>query len=277
MLKIIAITLVVCIVGAVLFVGLLYVYSSTPLQLPSPTGTYAVGRRLYDWVDSKRIDPLADQANAKRELLIWVWYPAQLQSGSTPAAYLPPAWVKAREVDQGIGALVEHNFAAIQTHSYADVPLASAASPYPILIMEPGMGPVPADYTVMAEDLASHGYVVVGINPTYTSNLIVFPDGRVVTRSIRGTIPDDASPAALDRDGNTIMNVWADDVGFVMDRLADANADKASPFYGQLDLAHMGVFGHSFGGATAFYVCQRDPRCKAGANMDGTLFSEELG
>jgi predicted dienelactone hydrolase len=275
--KAIAVVALLAVIGCGLFMAYLLITRNTALALPAPTGAYAVGRRQYDWVDPKRADPLADQANTKREFTAWVWYPAKAQPASTPAPYLPPAWSNARDADLGVGSLLEYNLASIRTHSFADVPLADAQSPFPVLIMEPGMGPVPTDYTVMAEDLASHGYVVVGINPTYTPFIVEFPDGRVVPRSAKGSIPDDASPAAADQDGNAIMQVWADDVGFVMDQLEGMNADTASPFHGRLDLANLGVFGHSFGGATAFYVCQRDPRCKAGANMDGDPFSIELG
>ncbi|CAN5716291.1 hypothetical protein BH09VER1_BH09VER1_34230 [soil metagenome] len=36
----------------------------------------------------------------------------------------------------------------------------------------------------------------------------------------------------------------------------------------------IGIFGFSFGGAVAAEACRRDPRLKAGANLDGTLFGE---
>jgi pimeloyl-ACP methyl ester carboxylesterase len=141
--------------------------------------------------------------------------------------------------------------------------------------MQPGMGPAIPDYTVLAENLASHGYIVVGINPTYTSNLVTFPDGRVMLRSEKGTIPDSAGPAAADQLANSIMGVWSQDVIFVMDHLQSLNADPSSAFYQRLDLNQIGVFGHSFGGATAIAVCQKDARCKAGADLDGTPFSAE--
>jgi len=35
--------------------------------------------------------------------------------------------------------------------------------------------------TALAEDLASHGYVVAGIDHTYESHATAFPDGRVTT------------------------------------------------------------------------------------------------
>jgi dienelactone hydrolase len=41
---------------------------------------------------------------------------------------------------------------------------------------------------------------------------------------------------------------------------------------GKLDLARIGSFGHSFGGATALEVCRVDARCRAAVNMDGGLY-----
>jgi predicted dienelactone hydrolase len=45
-----------------------------------------------------------------------------------------------------------------------------------VLIMGPGLGAAASDYTVLAEDLASHGYIVVGYTPTYSTD-VTFPDG----------------------------------------------------------------------------------------------------
>lgn len=139
------------------------------------------------------------------------------------------------------------------------------------------MGPIPTDYTVYAENLASHGYIVVGINPTYTSNMIVFPDGRIAPRSRAGTIPDSANAAEADQDAGRIGRVWTQDVLFVMAQLQSIETNQSSLFHNKLDLAHIGIFGHSFGGATAAAVCETDPRCKAGADLDGMLFTYQAG
>jgi predicted dienelactone hydrolase len=264
---------VLFVVLVVAFAGYLLILHNQPLVLPAPTGSHHVGRIEYDWVDDHRIDPLSDTANEKRELLVWVWYPASESVPGSTAPFLPAAWVKAHERDQGIGRFIEADFSSIQTHSFADAPIAESQSAYPVIIMQPGMGPVPTDYTVFAEDLASHGYIVVGINETHTSNLIVFPDGSVVLRTEEGTIPDSADPATADADASRIGMVWTDDAIFVMDRLRSINVDESDFFHNKLDLAHIGLFGHSFGGATAASVCETDARCKAGADLDGTLFS----
>lgn len=38
------------------------------------------------------------------------------------------------------------------------------------------------NYSSLAEDLASHGCVIVGFDALYRTNVIAFPDGRVARR-----------------------------------------------------------------------------------------------
>ena len=46
----------------------------------------------------------------------------------------------------------------------ADAPLAAGGAPHPVLVFAPGLGLAASDYTTIAEDLASHGYIVVGFD-----------------------------------------------------------------------------------------------------------------
>jgi pimeloyl-ACP methyl ester carboxylesterase len=41
-------------------------------------------------------------------------------------------------------------------------------------------------------------------------------------------------------------------------------------------MTRVGVFGHSFGGATALQFCHDDPRCKAGIDVDGQPFGNVI-
>ena len=62
---------------------------SAEVTMPQPTGSYAVGRTIYEWSDSSRAERYSDDPAAKRELQVWVWYPAEPASGAQPDAYLP--------------------------------------------------------------------------------------------------------------------------------------------------------------------------------------------
>jgi hypothetical protein len=45
-------------------------------SLPQPTGPFAVGRVAYDWTDSSRREALSNDSEARRELMVCVWYPS---------------------------------------------------------------------------------------------------------------------------------------------------------------------------------------------------------
>lgn len=240
------------------------------LVLPTPTGPYTVGRMEYDWTDLARADPLAPRAGVKRELVVWAWYPATHVSGGKVAPYLPAKWAQLSDQQHGLlGQLLFQSNDSIQTHSVENAPLAPAAARYPVLIFEPGLGNIPTQYTTLLEDLASHGYIIFAITPTYSSDVVVFPDGRVADATPTGNLDNAANPQAA---GDRLVTVWAQDVIFVMNQLDRLNATPGTMWSQRLDLARLGVFGHSFGGATAAQMCQMDARCKAGIDLDGTLF-----
>jgi pimeloyl-ACP methyl ester carboxylesterase len=66
--------------------------------------------------------------------------------------------------------------------------------------------------------------------------------------------------------------MWTADTAFVVDQLGRLNADPSEKFAGRMDLQRLGMFGHSFGGATALEFCHQDARCKAALDMDGIPF-----
>src|SRR4030095_12934495 len=69
-------------------VGLLWLEHRSGVTLPPPTGSFGVGREIHDWADSVTLDTLAPVRGTKRELLVWIGYPAAAQSGVADD-YLP--------------------------------------------------------------------------------------------------------------------------------------------------------------------------------------------
>lgn len=270
------------VVVLVLIVGFAYldITHDQMVSLPEPTGPYAVGRISYDWVDTSRPEIFTRKRSDKRELMVWAWYPAKHMSRAGSASYLPGKWGKEREKRIGVFSFLLRNPGSVRTHSFADAPISDARSRYPVLIMEPGFGTLPTDYTTLAEDLASRGYVVFASAPTYSASVVVFKNGRVAKQLPRASFPErsDNAPAtrasvrADEAAGNRLIKVWSQDVIFEMNKLQELNGDPKSVVHGRLDLREIGVFGHSFGGATALQVCHLNSRCKAAVDLDGTPY-----
>ena len=261
-----AVVVVVVLVGCLL--GLMLVDHTRETMLPVPTGPYAIGRTTYFWSDPVRVDPMAPQAGTKRELAAWIWYPAERKPGLQTEEYMPAPLRKAMEAGWFI-TLMNRDSSRVRAHSVRDAAVSTEQRQYPVVMMRPGLAALTTNYTSLAEDLASHGYVVVGFDAPYRSIAVVFPDGRVIKRASQNNL--DLVGGAQEKPlANMLLEDWTADTGFALDKLEQLNAsDPSGRFQGRLDMQRVGMFGHSLGGATALQFCHDDSRCKAGIDIDG--------
>src|SRR5262245_5218108 len=58
-------------------------------QLPRPTGEYGIGRCVLDWTDPARTETQSGKHDAKRELLVYLFYPIDPQARGVRADYFP--------------------------------------------------------------------------------------------------------------------------------------------------------------------------------------------
>src|SRR5438874_237577 len=248
----------ILILAVAIFLTALWIEHSTSVELPAPTGPFAVGRSIADWRDGQR------------ELLVWTWYPA------APSAqrddYLPKPLRVATERVRGrlISNLLTRDLSKVHCHSFRDAPFSPLQKTYPIVLMRAGASGGVANYSALAEDLASHGYVIVGFDVPYRTSVVAFPDGRV----IRGTLDNNPEYGSGDERARRVARLlaaWTADMGFVLDRLQQLNASDPK-FRSRLDMTRIGAFGHSFGGAQAAEFCHEDRRCSAGIDIDGAPF-----
>jgi pimeloyl-ACP methyl ester carboxylesterase len=115
--------------------------------------------------------------------------------------------------------------------------------------------------------LASHGYVVVGVQHTYGAVVTVFDDGTVAKNN-PSALPKGAPDAEYDVAADKLAMQWAGDLGYALDFMTGQSGDSNSPFFNTLDFSLVGVYGHSTGGGAAIQFCGSDPRCKALLGMD---------
>jgi hypothetical protein len=260
-----------------IIVAILWVRHDQKVALPTPTGPYVVGRSEFDWIDSNRLEPFSKLQEKHRELMVWVWYPTDsILEGTKTVEYLPARWRHARQEQMGLaGKFLAQNPSTILDHAYQDVPVSRGESSYPVIIMQPGLGPLASDYATIAEDLASHGYIVFASTPTYSSSVVVFHDGRVVLGSDDANISDQMSADEAQAKLDHLVEIWAQDNIFIMNQVEKLNAsDSSGIFTGRLSLDALGTLGHSFGGASALQTCSFDSRCRAGVDLDGTIYGD---
>jgi dienelactone hydrolase len=240
-------------------VGSLCAQSVSP---PTPTGPYAVGRMRFDWIDESRADTV-ESSRGKREIMVWVWYPAASKKAAVPAEWLPGKWgqlyaSELRRLQPDAVKPPEQGVASpVRVHAYQDSPVTAGRQRFPVLVFSPGFGVLPTTYTALIEDIVSHGYIVAGIVPTYFVPVTVFDDGRVVSGRSLGPMIS--------------LSMLVGDVVFTLNQLEKTDADSASALHGRLDLTRIGLFGHSRGGATSFEAAKEDQRVKAVIDLDGTL------
>jgi dienelactone hydrolase len=238
-------------------------------SLPAPTGEYSVGRATYYLLDMSRNDERGTQKDHKREFMAQVWYPAQSGSKGKPAAWLLPEWARLKGNDYSdllakspdpAAKDVQKFLASVVVHAQEDVPVASLPKPFPVILLAPGSISFPSKYTSLAEDLASHGFIVVGDVPVGNGITVPFPAGNV-TPGYKGAMFDE----------------WAGDLVFEIDQLKVWNETRGHLFYGRVDLERIGAFGHSAGGLIVARIPHMDKRVKAIALLDPGSVEPEDG
>jgi predicted dienelactone hydrolase len=274
-------------VAGVVFIAVLAWRQPDRVMLPMPTGPYAVGRIAADWRDDARDDPFAPAKGTKRELPVWIWYPAPHDARQPRAAYMPPRLREAMEPNPPLllrltlGPLYTDR-ANVTSHALDVPPLVGGTERFPVIILKPALGAAALQNAVLAEDLASHGYVVVGSDSPYTTPGVAYQDGRVAMRTAAGhpseTAPGPISELAPGQPNDFYLPVvdgMVKDNRFVLDRLEMLDErDPSGRFTGRLDLKAVGAFGHSIGGAAALQSCHEDARCRAGIDLDGMPYGD---
>jgi len=239
--------------------------TSDTLSLPPPTGPHHVGASWVYMKDTSRADPWVPSEPA-RELMVTMWYPTDANHGTT-IQYETPAesegYVAGKHLED---YLSPDSLSKVATHAYLDAPPAGQPHRLPLVVLSPGYTAQRGSLTSLAEDLASHGYVVAAIDHTYETYAVQFPDGRIAT----------CATCAIDDDQNTffpkLFQVHAADVSFVLNQLT---AKKPVWSGGRLiDASRIGMAGHSAGGAAALSTMLADPRIDAGIDMDGTTYDQ---
>ncbi|WP_138754510.1 alpha/beta hydrolase family protein [Paenibacillus sinopodophylli] len=241
--------------------------------MPEPSGSYGIGTIARHLTDESRDETHSEKPNEKRELMINVWYPVDKdQTKQTSMEHYPLEIGEAISLVFGIPKHIFSYVTQIPTHVVEGAALSAAEASYPIVLFSPGIRSTRFQSMTAIEELVSQGYIVVGIDHPYTSAKIEFPDGRSVLYEAE---PEFQTPAELYNHNIKEVAIRAADASFVLDSLTVWNEkDPEQRFDGRLDLSRVGIFGHSYGGATTAETLAQDSRFKAGVSLEGGFWGD---
>ena len=223
----------------------------TALHVPPPTGPFHVGTYSIALTDPARRDP--QDAKHARSLVIQLWYPTPDQGRRAP--YMSPAVAKFLAKSAGVRPeLLE----GVKLDATLDAAPLRRKAGWPVVLFSPGYGVERELYTGLTVDLASHGYVVVALDHPPATPASSSSQTAMSSSHARRWISQRLSRFALPT--------------HVLSSPKSPDSIDRQVFSGDLDLARVGMFGHSLGGAAAASTMLVDPRVRAGANMDGLLF-----
>ena len=240
---------------------------------PQPSGQSQIGTQSIELVDLNRLEWFTENPEDFRRIMIQVWYPTQDYQGE-----------KALYIDYGdvrIQALAEQfdykpflfkSLTKVRTNSLKNAK-PNLNRKFPLIIFSHGLGGNRTQNTIMIEELTSHGYVVVGIEHAYDANVSVFNNGDIADyrsginyeeRNNQRLTPEEFWDIRLPQ-----LETRAADVSFVLDEIE--NGDFPQSIRQIINLDNIGIFGHSFGGATSLYSSYFDTRIDARINLDGWM------
>lgn len=157
-----------------------------------------------------------------------------------------------------------------------DVPVkiyypAKGSGPFPVILFSHGLGGTRENYEYLGQYWAGCGYVSVHLQHLGSDD------------SVWKGVPVAQIGASLKKAVTDITNALnrAGDVPFAIDQVTKLNTAADSPLRGKLDLADIGMSGHSFGGWSTVaavgellgprQVSMGDPRIKAGVAMSAPV------
>ncbi|MBL4837483.1 MAG: hypothetical protein JKY34_07875 [Kordiimonadaceae bacterium] len=176
-----------------------FIFWATPsINLPLPSGTHTVG--LSHWViNTDRTEPFTLNPSDKRKLHIKVWYPTAdvsnidfLHYRPAPklAAYASPNMAPVHAALIGsIGPLsfleprLKKALAEAKLSTYAGPAPLKTNEKFPVLLFSHGHRAHLDFFSTTMQDLASHGYIVIGINHSYEVPHSIMPTGETFSRT----------------------------------------------------------------------------------------------
>ncbi|KAG0130233.1 hypothetical protein HOY82DRAFT_562755 [Tuber indicum] len=251
-----------------LCLSLPFLHHVTAVSLPAPTGPDKVGTYNFFITDTTRKDVFAP-THEPRRIIMTLYYPTASASTNFPhPEYMPPVVAAYYETTF---ELPNGTIKNITTNSYYGAPLKSPN--VKLILFSTGFGASRYVYATLAEDLASHGYMVAALDATYDSAVVVFPDGKIAVAD-----PENVTGNVTAEEVTKYYDERVKDVVFTIKSLSMPSLTSVIPGVGAkgLKVERVGIFGHSLGGATSAGVMAAEDTILGGVNLDGRFFGSVI-
>ena len=138
------------------------------VYLPKITGLYSVGTKTIELIDGSRKMPRDPNC---RKLVGQIFYPSVQHKGKY---YYMPGTIR--------DGVIQDTKVFSNAKPNANI---LTLNKYPLIIFIPGLGEIRQKYTILCEELASHGYMILSLDQPYVGNFVKFTDGKVVVPTLK--------------------------------------------------------------------------------------------
>ncbi len=140
----------------------------------------------------------------------------------------------------------------------------------PIILFSPGFGGINYLGTFYALEFASHGFIVIGINHPKSNVGTMCSDGsQIKFEDLDLAIFEE--PTKLEQYMGKLMQVQAQNISAITDKVIDLNSMPGSLFYHRINVSKIFAAGHSAGGSASFVACGQDQRISKAVDLDGVF------
>lgn len=238
--------------------------------LPPVYGSYGIGVAEFHIIDESRNEVLTEDPHDVREFMLKVWYPTDQQVNENSYVYMSDvmfSWLMGR-APIPLPFISETAYEDVKPHGKLNAPIASDSTHFPVVLFAHGLDGTIEIYSSYIEELVTRGYVVLSMNHPYIAGVVEFPDGHAIYLQDSSW---QTEPEYFEKALRTII----DDAKYTLDYAEYLNSSHIL-FKGRLDLDRIGMYGHSFGGASTSICCAEDPRIDCGLTLDGVSYEDML-
>lgn len=239
-------------------------------NLGAPNGDYVIGTKTFNLKDENRTEIYGVTAGEDREIRLQVWYPSDSSEGKKPVKWM----IDGNSVTKGyaksfhlLSFMLDHTD-EIYSHSFMELPVSQKEQSYPVVILSHGWTSSRNLHLDLAENLASNGYIVIGVDHTYGAAATKLEDGEVAT--VDNNALSTGDEVVFLEKARVLIDVYSEDIKYVIDYLEIMNSED-DLLRGRLDIGKVGTFGHSTGAGAGVKAALEDNRIIAVMGMDPWL------